>query len=506
MIYQVLIVDDEEIVCRGMAQFVKWKEYGFEVAAIATSVDEALLILRKMHIDVVFTDIRMPEKSGIDLLREIREQKFDTQCVILSGYSDFDYAKEAMRYGAVEYLTKPVNLREVEQFLDRMRTKLNKLVEERLDHTRQMEGLLLSIARGYASADIEKYGLPELENWYGVSIFMTERTADTDEVQVQKKLMKDRILAVIPETIVLDSGNRSLFAVIPFQTKEQLNYFVSVSEQVCSEEKHWALAVSKEKKGIYGLSEAWKETESAMRYLLADTKKNIIFYKNIETLYAEEAVEVPKLITAFLQKLHTPEERRDAAKWMEKMLKELEKEKQMDVLKLQTICIRIVIEVNGYLKEIGMEESSLHDRLNEALKQLLLCAEGQEVLRYMESYLEWIMECIGQADHQNVGGGVISEMQSFIRQHYNENISLNMLAEQFYMHPNYLSRLFKEKTGENFVEYLTEVRMQKAQELLRDSEYKIIEICGMVGYDNPRSFSKAFKHFTGMTPRECRER
>ena len=96
-------------------------------------------------------------------------------------------------------------------------------------------------------------------------------------------------------------------------------------------------------------------------------------------LYAEEAVEVPKLITAFLQKLHTPEERSDAAKWMEKMLKELEKEKQMDVLKLQTICIRIVIEVNGYLKEIGMEESSLHDRLNEALKQLLLCAEGQEV-------------------------------------------------------------------------------------------------------------------------------
>ena len=106
MIYQVLIVDDEEIVCRGMAQFVKWKEHGFEVAAIATSVDEALLILRKMHIDVVFTDIRMPEKSGIDLLREIREQKFDTQCVILSGYSDFDYAKEAMRYGAVEYLTQ----------------------------------------------------------------------------------------------------------------------------------------------------------------------------------------------------------------------------------------------------------------------------------------------------------------------------------------------------------------------------------------------------------------
>lgn len=506
MIYQVLIVDDEEIVCRGMTQFVKWEEHGFEVAGTATSVDEAILILKKMHIDIVFTDIRMPEKSGIDLLREIKEQKFDVQCAILSGYSDFDYAKEAMRYGAVEYLTKPVNFREIEQFLDRMRITLNKIVEERLGHTRQMEGLLLSIARGYASADIERYGLPNLDTWHGVSIFMTEREADNTKVLGQKDLMKERILAVIPDAIVLDSGNRSLFALIPFQTQEQLNYFVSVSEQVCREEKYWALAVSKEKKGICGLSEAWKEAESAMRYLLADDNKKIIFYKHIEKLYAEEKIEVPKLITSFLQKLHTPEERRNAAEWMRQTLSDLEEKKQMSVLKLQTICIRIVIEVNGYLKEIGIEETGLHERLNEALRQFLLCAEGKEVLHCMSSYLEWILECMERSADQNVGGGVISDIQNFIRQHYSENISLNLLAEQFYMHPNYLSRLFKEKTGENFVEYLTEVRMQKAQELLKDSDYKIIEICGMVGYDNPRSFSKAFKHFTGITPRECRDR
>jgi len=115
--YQVLIVDDEEIVCRGMAQFVKWEKCGFEVAGIAASVDEALRMFKKMSIDVVFTDIRMPEKSGIDLLKEVQELYPDVKTVVLSGYSDFDYAKDAIRYGAVEYLTKPVNLGEVEELL-----------------------------------------------------------------------------------------------------------------------------------------------------------------------------------------------------------------------------------------------------------------------------------------------------------------------------------------------------------------------------------------------------
>ena len=97
-------------------------------------------------------------------------------------------------------------------------------------------------------------------------------------------------------------------------------------------------------------------------------------------------------------------------------------------------------------------------------------------------------------------------MQLYIRKHYQENLSLNALAEQFFLHPNYLSRLFKEKTGKNFVEYLTEVRMEKVMELLDGTEDKIADICAMAGYDNPRYFSKVFKQYTGMTPSEYRER
>ena len=113
MSYQVLIVDDEEIVCRGLSQFVKWAEHGFEVAGTAHSADDALTLAEKLPVDVVFMDIRMPGKNGLELLKILRQEMPAVKCVILSGFSDFSYAQEALRYGASDYLTKPVNLREV---------------------------------------------------------------------------------------------------------------------------------------------------------------------------------------------------------------------------------------------------------------------------------------------------------------------------------------------------------------------------------------------------------
>ena len=93
----------------------------------------------------------------------------------------------------------------------------------------------------------------------------------------------------------------------------------------------------------------------------------------------------------------------------------------------------------------------------------------------------------------------------YIRNHYQEPISLASLAEQFYLHPNYLSRLFKEKTGKNFIDYITEIRMDKVKEMLADPNGKISDISQAVGYENPRYFSKVFKQTTGFTPREYRE-
>lgn len=505
MRYQVLIVDDEEIVCRGMAQFVKWEKSGFEVAGIATSVDEALRMLEKIPVDVIFSDIRMPEKSGIDLLKEVQEQYPDIQSVVLSGYSDFDYAREAIHYGAMEYLTKPVNLGEVEELLKRLSDNLDRRYREARTHTHHMEGLLLSIARGYTEADVGKYDLPKLESWYGISVFMTEKNLQQETVVKEKERIQKQIEAVIPDALILNSSVYALFAIVPIKGDEEFTHFVSMLEQVCNVDGCWGMGVSKKKQSISRLSEAFQETELAMRYLRADMRKKVIFYQNIEKLFSEKSFQIQEILTEFLCRLHGREDKRKIICWLEQALTMMEITEHMSVLEFQTVCIRFLIEINGHLQDTGLEKEHLHHRLNEVLQHILTCEHSQDVLHGMISYLDWVTQGLEQLDGQKISGGVIAEIQYFIQQHYQEDISLNMLAEQFYMHPNYLSRLFKEKTGENFVDYLVKVRMQKVKELLRNSDYKIVEICSMVGYDNPRSFSKAFRNHTGMRPKEYRE-
>lgn len=181
-VYQVLIVDDEEIVCRGLARFVKWEKYGFQVSGTAASGEEALSILGKKPIDLIFMDIRMPQMTGLELLKLVKEQYPQTKCVILSGYSDFSYAQEAIRNGASDYLTKPVVLKDIETLLERLSSEFTHQQKESLIHTNRMEALLLSAVKGYSHIDPHRYDLPNLKQWYGLSMILKNKTFSQMEI------------------------------------------------------------------------------------------------------------------------------------------------------------------------------------------------------------------------------------------------------------------------------------------------------------------------------------
>lgn len=407
-VYQVLIVDDEEIVCRGLARFVKWEKYGFQVAGTAASGEEALSILGKKPIDLIFMDIRMPQMTGLELLKLVKEQYPQTKCVILSGYSDFSYAQEAIRNGASDYLTKPVVLKDIETLLERLSSEFTHQQKESLIHTNRMEALLLSAVKGYSHIDPHRYDLPNLKQWYGLSMLLKNKSFSQMEIDEKKQKMRSQISSVIPSAIFLDDELSSLFALLPWESDTSFDSLTALLEQLCFGLKEWSCGASSLKYGLGELQEGWEESRKAQLFHQTKPTDSIILYSNI--------------------------------------------------------------------------------------KQNLACTPtpALDISREVP-------------DEKNINKDVIQEIQNFICCHYAENISLNSLAEQFYLHPNYLSRLFKEKTGHNFVEYLTEIRMEKVKELLRSSNKKIIEICDMTGYDNPRYFSKVFKQYTGMTPREYRD-
>lgn len=505
MSYQVLIVDDEEIVCRGLSQFVKWEEHGFEVAGIAHSADDALTLAEKLPIDLVFTDIRMPGRSGLDLLKALRLEAPSIKCVILSGFADFSYAQEALRYDAADYLTKPVNLREVEALLDRLRIEFEDRQEESKIHTHRLEALLLSAAKGYADADVSQYNLPVLDRWYGLSMSLLNRELPESEIAAKKEQMSLQIASILPSAIVLSDDVFSLFCILPCSSDGEFDSFLTVLEQLGTDFSTWGFGTSKPRNGLGEIHTAYEEAARALRYRRAGVKGRVILYQNIETLFSQSVSTVSESLSSILCLLTDPHTRNESAEQLSETLSSLLSQ-NLTLTQYQTVCIRFLVELNGYLQEQNFPKEDLHIQLNDTLGRLLLCSDYAGSTACMMDYMKWLISLLNRFDEQQLGKGVIREVQLYIRQHYSTNITLNSLAERFFLHPNYLSRLFKEKTGKNFVEYLTEVRIEHIKELLKNSDLKIVEICTMTGYDNPRYFSKVFKQATGMTPREYRER
>lgn len=504
MSYQVLIVDDEEIVCRGLSQFVKWAEHGFEVAGIAHSADDALTLAEKLPIDVVFMDIRMPGKSGLELLKILHLEAPAVKCVILSGFADFSYAQEALRFGAADYLTKPVNLGEVEALLDRLRTEFEERQEESQIHTHRLNALLLSAAKGYADTDVSQYNLPVLDRWYGLSMSLSDRELSEREIAYKKEQMTFRISSILPSAIILSDDVFSLFCILPCSSDAEFDSFLAILEQLGTEFYAWGFGASKPRDGLGEIHTAYEEAARALRYRRAGIKDRVILYQNIETLFSQSASSMTESLSSLLCLLTDPVTRNDSIQQLSEILSSL-LEQNLTLAQYQTVCIRFLVELNSYLQEQNFSREDLHIQLNDTLSRLLLCSDYASSAACMTNYLQRLISLLNQFDEQQLGKGVIREVQLYIRQHYSENITLNSLAERFFLHPNYLSRLFKEKTGKNFVEYLTEVRIENVKELLRNSDLKIVEICTLTGYDNPRYFSKVFKQATGMTPREYRE-
>ena len=499
MIYQTLIVDDEEIVCRGLKEFVKWREHGFEVADIAYSVDEALAVLEKKEISLIVTDIKMPQKTGLDLLKIVAQKYPEIKVVILSGHSDFQFAKTALQYKAVDYLTKPVNLKEVEELLDKIYLQIEQDVKSAAVQKRRMESVLLSMAKGYLPYEKEGNQIPEIERWYGIAIGLKKK-----EYSFLKETMEEihkQLVGVLQEAIILPYETAKIFIVLPVKSIHTLDEVLMLLSNMISEDKECFWGISNLKFGMEKITEGFCEANQALNYMLVRQKGDIIYYKNIETLYEVQIPDMGNFLNEIMGKITDHEGKEQALTSIADYLSGWYM-KNKEFSQFQIMCIRGLIEIKGLLQNI--QSYTIEDEFNQVLSSLMSSKTYQQIEKKVIDYISSLITIIDQESEVQLNTGVIREVQLYLHQHFDENVSLQILAKEFYLHPNYLSRLFKEKTGENFVDYLTKIRMNKVKELLRTTNYKIVEICEMVGYENPRYFSKAFKQFTGRTPKEYR--
>lgn len=538
MTYQLLIIDDEEHIREGLADLVDWAALGFRVAAKLEDGHQALEWLDRTDIDVILSDIKMTRMSGLELAKHVHEHHPRTRVVLISGYKEFEFAKQAMSYNVIHYLLKPTKLSDIMHvFQD---------VKQRLDGDRAQQEQLSRALRQTSEL------LPAIRN----RLFRDMAAGRWNDAQETEKLL--RLTGVTANT----SDCPCALVRLSFPLTEASLAGESVEKMIRSEHAqvaYTAIQAEAHHLDLVAVDLQPGRTESAFDEAVREYMDSVVL--RIRSVLDAEARWESLCRYASLQEMVTARQRLSAeaaggtsagsipgssglstavgdsggisdAAFSSEPYPELEEHRKrflsyvaagnLEALPgqyakwLGECAERRVPEPNAkhMLIELFSSLSSKLNGMELPIEKLTNRAFSYETILRLDGYsvmLDWggaLLNDISAAaaKHASAEPAVIQAAKDYVAARFDQEISLESAASHVYLSPDYFSRLFKQHTGTSFTDYVTETRMQKALEYLRNPQFKIYEVGSSVGYKNTKYFFKLFKKHTGYTPTEYRRK
>lgn len=532
---RVFLVEDESMIRETLRDTMPWAQCGFSFAGEAADGEMALPLIRQTRPDVLITDIRMPFMDGLALSKLVLQEFPQMKVIILSGYDDFEYAQQAISLGVERYLLKPITKSTLISVLEQVREKIQgeraqqnyklQFQQEAQDYEqyarrRFFEGMVsgrLSLPQIYDQA--EKLELDLRAQCYTIALVsaVPEQHGVTESYSEPDARIRDGLVAHFlkyPEYILF-RWNLSAYAVLVKGEPEQMEGYVQRCIQTVRElyqahgpERSWYVAVGTPTRRLSALPGVFEEVSRlwAYRYILpgqnvlrADTVTLLTGTGSRHDLMDLDLGKLnPALITGVLQSASAQEVSSFVEEYIHSMA---------DALDSMPFCQYLMLNVRFTAAQFVQ---TLQISQREYLSTLTcLDMVGQKVTvgdlrRYLSDVLLRAIELRDNAAG-NQYRSLLQEAVRYIDTNFqNEDISLNRVAKEVNISPNYLSAIFSQEKGTTFVEYLTARRMERARELLRNSELRSGEIALAVGYKDPHYFSFLFKKTQGCTPRDYR--
>ncbi len=526
---KVFICEDESIVREGLRDMIPWEKYGYEFVGDAPDGEMALPMIRKLEPDVLITDITMPFMDGLSLSKTVIRELPGIKIIIISGYSDFEYARQAIEIGVEQYLLKPVTKADMIKALEGTRKKISEENEqkdflsryeqefkkfERFSHRAFFEKLVegsLSVQEIYEEA--AKLHLNLSANGYNFVIFsirdVEQSTYTDDAAKVTDSLLNSFLQ--YPDYILFRCGLLSYAVLIKGdidRLPELEKKCVDMIEKHCTgsgSSLDWHVAVGVPTNRLSGLSSCYAEANRAFSYRHMFPARHVFTSENLKTEeYTPDESDVnridagkfdPMIIRYFVQ-MGTSKE---IGPFVEEYIRGLDgSEKSMLFRYYLLVSIRVNVELA--LKDSNVAVQDMSD----ALPSFDMNASAEDVREYLIDILTVAIR-MREAEAQKRGNDIIDSALAYVNLHYtDEDISLDGVAEAINISSNYLSALFSHKVGQSFIEYITKKRMAKARQLLRTTGKRSGEIAGEIGYKDPRYFSFVFKKNQGCTPSQYR--
>lgn len=492
--YSVLLVEDEKIELDTLRDYINWDKVSVDRVFTARNGRSAFECIVQNEPDIMITDIQMPIMTGIELAKKVREEGYKTKIVFLTGYDDFDYVKEAFRVQAADYILKPFMTEEVEKLIAKIEKQIDSERTAEVSRDVAAKHMLEQLCRGDLAEEADRlaaryFNRPGNMVTYGMlAVYGMEEgellqgTGENLAEVYHSFRMGDSLIVILQNHLYFwDSAKRignvlgGRFTIACFKEKIPLSRLRNRTELLLK----LADKAFFGKRGEIldaGMEEADGRGKEGERRYPPEKKENL--YKAIQSGDWDKA-----------------------GKELEVILKGFNRFKRED-------CIREVyglyFELKGSLMKGDFQAISRAEEEGDLEEKIRKGKYWEDIEKALASYCRSITSFFAK-QHEDPNYHIIVRIRDYLELHYSGVCSVEEMAEEVHLSPNYLRSLFKESMGQTILEYVTDYRLLKACELLRDKTLRVKEIGRLVGYDNESYFGTVFAKKYGVTPNEYRK-
>lgn len=536
--FKVLIIDDEPIIRKGIKNIVNWEHFGCEVCGEAGDGLAGKDMIEKNRPDIIITDIRMPEVNGLTMISEIKSIVPDSKIIILTGYRDFDYVQESIKLGAFEYILKPTKIEDLNAVISRATKELHfkhdknaemekmrktyeknlPFIKERLLYNMmctqnsdgdanisQAESLGIKIGK-FVLGIVENDGEQSPENKDG-----PQNIKDSQLYQFGIISTVEEVFSDLFEVLCISIGqNRTAFLL---QTpggeahQEEINTKCIYLQEIIQNCFGFtvSIAMSSAGNGYKELPEKLGECKEALEHKFYLGGNSVIFYKDLGTFfrYADysELNEHQKTLFDNIRAGNSEAARQSISALSDCVNRLGNSDREY----IKNFYFNTITQINSIKTSLVSDGSdSKSNVLTSLYKMVEKCDNVVDLNNVLENAAMRTVEKVHEFNSNNMKL-LLRRTLDYLASHYAEQITLNQVADELYVSTFYVSRMFKKEMGVNFVDYLNELRIKKAKEMLGDARYKTYEVAQAVGVPNSHYFSKLFHKYAGMTASEYRE-
>ncbi|QUL54174.1 response regulator [Paenibacillus tritici] len=511
MKYKVLLIDDEPSALEGMEMWIDWQELGFELCGTCGNGREGLQLMKQLQPDLVITDIHMPLMNGLEMIGEWRQEETDSiKFVILSGYSEFEYARTAISYGINHYLLKPVFPEEATEELREIRLELEQEANRRRIHETAsgeeaaalIKGLLYGRKGDPELMDLLETlpGFRESEAW-NICLIQT-----VPELYPEVRCKAVSLLAGCKAAVTMDLEAGLLGIVYGMTTGRGEDGGITEALDILLQEYGRAnihIAVGTQENSLLCIEDSYhRAKETLLHFFYEPEGAGILAYNGVQGNSFSYNYDHIGLMDALLDCVNLLD-----ADGYRKAL-EAAARSFREQLVAPEVVRKFVIHLMYRILGVAPGAESAGEGHGPASS--LEVSEIQQTMTPLSGLLSRLLSCGEKAidllvrEQNYKSHGIVREINQYIGEHYQESLSIQKLAEIFFLHPVYLGQLLIKKNGMTFNEQLHHLRIQAAAVLLRESKLKLSEIAERVGYANYGQFLKRFEKEMHMGPNEYR--